>query len=559
MTKQSKSIDSSFKRFTLLVMSMVDTTIPQSGTTTPTIPATQDLQINLGENKVLPQNENQNTETPVLDFDLNLNLPVLDLNLDLNLSDAPKDDNRLEGEDKKNEETIIPTTSETTIQKPIEETSKVANTETTIQANDKEIAPTTIPTEILVPEGTDTTPVKTEPNIQETIVQTEVSTPISATETINKEQPTIEKVFTPSTSIETISTSSDTVSSSTEDTIPASASLQEDMKIIDALEWHASAGGLAVEASTPVQQPTIETPKTFDLDAMFINVTPPKAPESAPIPTASPTPIPPPSFTLPTTTTQVPVQAIPQVTIPHKKNTGVKVFLFAIMFVGLWFTTFFILKTMYPIEFENIFNGQTSMHASEIITGTETPPPEITGADSIVPEITGADMIGAEATSGTLDIWTGAHESPSTGENVFWALEDLGTTTIPEQPTQNDIAKLTDYATQGNNFLAQGKAMNNNTIIKYWLFISKKATTFLEDIANGKQIDNLTWYFAQFDEYIKELTNLVQQPTPTEPTPTPPVDNPTLWDPTTNDAVTPPETGTTPTPTPPPNTWLTAE
>jgi hypothetical protein len=84
-----------------------------------------------------------------------------------------------------------------------------------------------------------------------------------------------------------------------------------------------------------VQQPTIETPKTFDLDAMFINVTPPKATESAPIPTASPTPIPPPSFTLPTTTTQVPVQAIPQVTIPHKKNTGVKVFLFAIMFVGL--------------------------------------------------------------------------------------------------------------------------------------------------------------------------------------------------------------------------------
>jgi len=71
-------------------------------------------------------------------------------------------------------------------------------------------------------------------------------------------------------------------------------------------------------------------------------------------------------------------------------------------------------------------------------------------------------------------------------------LQDLGTTTTPEQPSQNDIAKLTDYATQGNNFLAQGKTMNNNTIIKYGLFISKKATTFLEDIANGKQIDNLT-------------------------------------------------------------------
>ena len=59
---------------------------------------------------------------------------------------------------------------------------------------------------------------------------------------------------------------------------------------------------------------------------------------------------------------------------------------------------------MYPIEFANIFNGQTSMHASEIATGTETTPPEITGTDSIVPEITGADITGTEQISGTMDI-----------------------------------------------------------------------------------------------------------------------------------------------------------
>ena len=41
------------------------------------------------------------------------------------------------------------------------------------------------------------------------------------------------------------------------------------------------------------------------------------------------------------------------------------------------------------------------------------------------------------------------------------------------------------------------------------LFISKKATTFLEDIANGKEIINLTGYFAQCDKYIIELNKLV--------------------------------------------------
>jgi len=518
---------------------MADTTIPQSGATTPTtpvIPEAQDLQINLAE---APKAEIQ-PSTWDLPPDTNIGF-----DLDLNLSDAPKDDNRLQVEDQENKEIIAPTTSENTIQQPIE---KIPTPVITPE-----------PIETTLPEIPATTPANIEPIVQEATIQPEVTAPIIQAEATTKEQPVSEEIPTPSTVIETISASSDTISPSPEDTIPASASLQEDMEMIDALEWHGSAGGLASEANTAKQQPVIETPKTFDLDAMFTNVTPAPITESSPIPTASPTPIPPPSFTLPTTTTQVPVQAMPQVNIPHK-NAGVKVFLFALMFAGLWFLTFFILKTMYPIEFANIFNGQTSMHASEIATGTETIPPEITGADSIVPEITGADITGTEQISGTMDIWTGTHESAGTGQDPFWPLQDLGTTTTPEQPSQNDIAKLTDYATQGNNFLAQGKTMNNNTIIKYGLFISKKATTFLEDIANGKQIDNLTWYFAQFDQYLVELTSLVQQPTTPEPTPITPT-TPTFWDPTTNNDTTPPQTSITPTPPPPPqpNTWLTAE
>jgi len=57
--------------------------------------------------------------------------------------------------------------------------------------------------------------------------------------------------------------------------------------------------------------------------------------------------------------------------------------------------------------------------------------------------------------------------------------------------------------------------MGNNTVIKYGLYISKKATSFLEKIANGEQIDNLTGYFAQFDQYLTQLNVLVGQTTGT--------------------------------------------
>ena len=52
------------------------------------------------------------------------------------------------------------------------------------------------------------------------------------------------------------------------------------------------------------------------------------------------------------------------------------------MFIALGFTTFFILKTMYPVEFGNIFSGgQTNMHASEAITETELTGIELTGTE----------------------------------------------------------------------------------------------------------------------------------------------------------------------------------
>ncbi|MEI7919332.1 MAG: hypothetical protein WCH65_03895 [bacterium] len=65
-------------------------------------------------------------------------------------------------------------------------------------------------------------------------------------------------------------------------------------------------------------------------------------------------------------------------------------------------------------------------------------------------------------------------------------------TTTETTPPQTDVSRLTDYVNQGNDLLAQGKTMNNNTVVKYGLYISKKATTLLQKIANEEQIDNIS-------------------------------------------------------------------
>ncbi|MEI6672733.1 MAG: hypothetical protein WCL02_05400 [bacterium] len=91
-------------------------------------------------------------------------------------------------------------------------------------------------------------------------------------------------------------------------------------------------------------------------------------------------------------------------------------------------------------------------------------------------------------------------------------MSDLGTsTTPPEQPVQNDIGKLTEYVKQGNDFFTQGKTIGNSKMIMYGLYMSKKGSIFLEDIANGKQIDNLTGYFAQSEKYIVQLQEMTGQ------------------------------------------------
>lgn len=144
--------------------------------------------------------------------------------------------------------------------------------------------------------------------------------------------------------------------------------------------------------------PVAETPKTFDLDAMLgttaeispdrgrteegvvspAPITPTAIEQKVEIPQMAATVAPtmPPAFTIPTTETKAPVSAVTQVKMPQAKTKGVKTLLFVVLFAALGFTTYFILKTMYPVEFGNMFGGnETQMHASEEVTvetGTTT-------------------------------------------------------------------------------------------------------------------------------------------------------------------------------------------
>ena len=458
---------------------MADTTTP----VTPVIPAAQDLQINLED---APKTEKiQQPETWNLKSETEL-----DLSLDLNLPEVPKIDDRLKAENQKNTETVVtPTVNETPA--GVEEEVEI-KFESTPEVKIEETPASIIEP---IPEIVVETP-KAEVE-QSTVVEQEVEIPTEAVAEVKVEtsagveQPSI--VSEPSTKIEAEPI-----------TTEAPTELKEDMKIIDDLEWHASAGGLAPEATVVAQPTLIEAPKTFDLDAMLGSPATPPVVEIQPVaqtpiemsmPAAEPTPVPPPAFTIPTPTSEVPVQAVPQIIIPQKKNVWVKALLFVVLFVALGFTTFFILKTMYPVEFGNIFSGgETQMHAIEEVTGTIE---ELTAN-----EFTGTE-ISTEQMSGEID--TGTHESPV--DNIFWELNDLGATSV--EPEQNDVSKLTNYVNMGNNFLAQGKAIGNNTVIKFALYISKKSTWFLEKIANGEEISNLSWYFAQFDQYIAQLETLL--------------------------------------------------
>ena len=151
-------------------------------TTTPVIPAAQDLQINLAEvteqSEGIPQGGTPKIETPELNLDL-----------DLNLSDAPKDDDRLKTEDQKNNEVVTTPVVELT-----EQSEGIPQGGTVVETPVEQKIE-----EIVVPEPIAETPV-VEPVVTEPIIETPapevvVETPVEEkVEEIGVPEPVVEVI-----------------------------------------------------------------------------------------------------------------------------------------------------------------------------------------------------------------------------------------------------------------------------------------------------------------------------------------------------------------------------
>lgn len=519
---------------------MTDETTPiipenQIGKTTP---PEQDLQIDL-ENISIPENSSNTPEKKEQTIEIENTSKNkesdLDLNFDINLEDVPKKEDRLKEEDRKNQE---------------EENKNTKSTQVKIEANtkNKETKVSSIFPEATMPEIPTIEQNRTEDEKKATpenvAISKEEQTPEKKPENFSvvEEAPIIQKK--PSTVIEEIPSA---LEKPIEENNRESETLQKDQEIINQLEKQSNVGGLDKEAKIDTKPTaTEEKTETFDLDAMlWATVTPSVAnsettndlfkvqPEQTPIveqtqtieqtpvveQTTTPEPMTNPTQTPPPQIQNQSIYTTPQIQKPtQQKDKNVKILLFVVLFAVLWFISYFILKTMYPIEFGNMFNKNPIVETNEKDTEdgeeienfadfenledienseNEEKIEELTGVLEEIPEETTEENIPETGSNG--------HESAD--DFTFWELNELWN--ADGELELDDIGRLTDYVNKGIELREIGKELNNKTIIKFALYTKSKATSFLEKIAKGEEISNLDSYFAQFDQYITQMEELI--------------------------------------------------
>jgi hypothetical protein len=147
------------------------------------------------------------------------------------------------------------------------------------------------------------------------------------------------------------------------------------------------------------------------------------------------------------------------------------------LFIAMGFTGYFILKTMYPLEFANLGNTTTTGEIPVITTGEEI----LTGTEiALVPE------------TGTID--TG-HAS---ADEMFSDLTDLAVATGDQTAVR--LSQLGSYSEQGKLFYDRGKETNDKVMMKFGGYIWKKADTLINSLESGDILvnDMVPNYLAQF-------------------------------------------------------------
>lgn len=111
---------------------------------------------------------------------------------------------------------------------------------------------------------------------------------------------------------------------------------------------------------------------------------------------------------------------------------------------------------------------------------------------------------------------TGTEETTQTGDN-----DEQHSAPVEKTEEEIYLEKLVGYENEGKKYNELGKVNKDRDLIRYGLFIQKKALDLQDEInlaiTNGSSIDkvSLDAYIAQFDEYLDILeTTAIATPTP---------------------------------------------
>lgn len=214
---------------------------------------------------------------------------------------------------------------------------------------------------------------------------------------------------------------------------------------------------------------------------------------------------------------QTPIASNIQNTIPTtKKSWWFKKTLTTIIFLLLTIASAYVLKTMYPIQYENIKanifsiweQSKDNNSIENIIENTGTTNDELLIDGEFIVEEQNDQLTWLESIN-TWNSITTIESDP--WFNGFSDLEGIitwsnNTPTQIEQLTQ----ELRNFISEWNTFLQLWTKTNDKTMIKYWTYISKKAESIVQSIENKEEIDidSINWYITQFSWYLNQLTNL---------------------------------------------------
>ena len=236
----------------------------------------------------------------------------------------------------------------------------------------------------------------------------------------------------------------------------------------------------------------------------------------------------------PEITTQSPIQDTPQVQFPqsiqqsqnpydmapqvkpqtnskeHKKHLIMVVWIVAVCLIA-WF---FILKTMYPIQFGandwwSWNNTDTTTQDPSPFQDTPPPPTEelILTWETLVD--TWADQVINEITWSLENLsWDITDHNITDQADPFQVLDTLQTT--DEQKKQATIDSLKDFASKWQYYLDLWKQKKMSDMMKFWTLLKGKSTSFINQIESWEILDisSLDSYLAQASWYLQNLQEL---------------------------------------------------